>query len=194
MIRKAAALKTPYAPSPSPGTCSICCSCRCGDRYAARNRLVARPQPLVIVSVGDPMPRITLPSASGSLFDSRDPTTSGLARAYWLGAPPTASAAARLADTLAACETLLHRCSGGAGGPGHPSWLLDRAGEVGGVSERSGRLRSSSIRRPHGGAARHRLPMASRLATRLFGEHPRRGAGQAPVLLLGRVVRTCAKR
>src|SRR5215510_271733 len=63
-----------------------------------------RHQSSMSVGVGDWMPRITLPLASGPLFDSWDPTTSGMARVYWVGAPP----AAAFAGQLAACETLLH--------------------------------------------------------------------------------------
>src|SRR4029450_7084827 len=67
---------------------------------------MARLLPPASVSVGDWMPRITLPLTSGRLFDSWDPTTSGHARVYWLGAPP-AAIVAPLARSLAACETLL---------------------------------------------------------------------------------------
>src|SRR5260221_6682277 len=89
---------------------------------------MARPHPRVSVTVGDPMPRITLPSVAGTLFDSADPATSGLARAYWLGDPP----AAQLAETLAACETMLHVVAAAPpDGPRRfPSWLLDLRGEL----------------------------------------------------------------
>jgi predicted 2-oxoglutarate/Fe(II)-dependent dioxygenase YbiX len=85
------------------------------------------------VSVGDPMPRITLPSAAGSLFDSWEPMTAGKARVYWLGPPPPASVAAQLSDKLAAREALLHIVAATA--PlvpnAYSSWLLDQAGELG---------------------------------------------------------------
>ena len=51
---------------------------------------MARSLPSASVSVGDWMPRITLPLTSGRLFDSWDPTTCGHARVYWLGAPSAA--------------------------------------------------------------------------------------------------------
>jgi predicted 2-oxoglutarate/Fe(II)-dependent dioxygenase YbiX len=153
---------------------------------------MARPQPPVSVSVGDPMPRITLPLVSGSLFDSWDPMTSGLARAYWLGAPPTALAAAQLADTLEACETLLHIVAAAPpGGPdGYPSWVLDRAGELARafgatgplviVVDAAGRVAALLPEpTPHGVAA---------LATRLYrASTPAVVQAKAPVLLLERV-------
>ena len=154
---------------------------------------MARPQSPVSVSVGDPMPRITLPSVSGSLFNSWDPTTSGLARAYWLGAPLAASAAAQLADTLAACETLLHVVA--AAPPevpcGYPCWLLDRAGELGRafgatgplaiIVDAAGRVAAVLLApTPDGVAA---------LATQLYmASTPAVVQAKAPVLLLERVV------
>jgi predicted 2-oxoglutarate/Fe(II)-dependent dioxygenase YbiX len=85
------------------------------------------------MTIGDPMPRVTLPLASGNLFDSWDVATSGLARVYWLGPPPAPPAAARLARQLAGLETLLHFV---AGAPPQTadissSWVLDRGGELG---------------------------------------------------------------
>jgi predicted 2-oxoglutarate/Fe(II)-dependent dioxygenase YbiX len=73
------------------------------------------------------MPRITLPLASGGLFDSWDPATAGRARVYWLGVPPPD--AAPLAATLAAWETLLHVVTATAGGIAGDC-ILDRAGEL----------------------------------------------------------------
>jgi predicted 2-oxoglutarate/Fe(II)-dependent dioxygenase YbiX len=153
---------------------------------------MARPQPPVSVSVGDPMPRITLPSASGSLFDSWDPMTWGVARAYWLGAPPAVSAAAQLADTLAACETLLHVVE--AAPPevpdGYPSWLLDRAGELGRAFGATGPL---AIIVDAAGRVAALLPAptpdgVAALATRLYmASTPAVVQAKAPVLLLERV-------
>src|SRR5882724_2198983 len=99
---------------------------------------MARPQPPVSVTVGDPMPRITLPSAAGTLFDSADPATSGLASAYWLGEPPSA----QLAETLAACETMLHVVAAAPpiGLRGFPSCLLDPRGELARAFGATGRL------------------------------------------------------
>jgi predicted 2-oxoglutarate/Fe(II)-dependent dioxygenase YbiX len=83
------------------------------------------------VTVGDWMPRITLPSASGGLFDSSDPMTAGQARVYWLGAPLVDEMA--LASRLEGCETELHVVSQSAPQvpADHPSWVLDHAGELG---------------------------------------------------------------
>jgi predicted 2-oxoglutarate/Fe(II)-dependent dioxygenase YbiX len=94
---------------------------------------MARPHVQTTVSIGDPMPRITLPLVPGGLFDSWDQITSGCARVYWLGMPPSVSVAARLAEILAGCETLLHIVT--AAPPqvveASPSWLVDPAGELG---------------------------------------------------------------
>src|SRR5215475_7024132 len=94
---------------------------------------MARPQVQTTVSIGDPMPRITLPLVPSGLFDSWDQVTSGCARVYWLGMPPSVSVAARLAEILAGRETLLHIVT-----PAPPqvveaslSWLVDPAGELG---------------------------------------------------------------
>lgn len=93
---------------------------------------MARSLPPASVSVGDWMPRITLPLTSGRLFDSWDPSTSGHARVYWLGAP-SAAVVRPLADALAACETLLHvvLASPPDASREYPSCLLDRLNELG---------------------------------------------------------------
>ncbi|CAN5911909.1 hypothetical protein BH11PSE3_BH11PSE3_44870 [soil metagenome] len=82
------------------------------------------------IGVGDWMPRITLPLASGTLFDSADPATAGFARVYWVGTP---TETARLADALMACETLLHTVVAKpfTGPDSPPSCLVDRMGELG---------------------------------------------------------------
>lgn len=79
------------------------------------------------------MPRITLPSVVGGLFDSWDPTTSGMARVYWLGTSLPALDAGSLVDKLAGCETLVHvvAATSPESPDAHASWLLDRAGELG---------------------------------------------------------------
>ena len=93
---------------------------------------MARPQPSVAVTIGDPMPRITLPLASGGLFDSWNPTTAGMARVYWLGDAPTLAVAEQLSKDLATCETLLHIVAPASpeGADDYPSWLLDRGSEL----------------------------------------------------------------
>jgi len=162
------------------------------DQSAAGNPPMARPQSAAGVTVGDPMPRITLPLASGSLFDSWDPMTSGLARAYWLGAPPAAPAAAQLTETLAACETLLHIVATAPPAvPGdYPSWLLDRAGELGRAFGATGPL---VIIVDTAGRVAAVLPAptldgVAALATRLYvASTPAVVQAKAPVLLLERV-------
>jgi hypothetical protein len=71
------------------------------------------------------MPRVTLPRASGALFDSWDPATSGVTRVYWLGAP--GALPGRLATALEACEAVLNVVSPTP--TGDPSCLIDRSGE-----------------------------------------------------------------
>jgi len=154
---------------------------------------MARPQPLVSVSVGDPMPRITLPLASGRLFDSWDPVICGLAMAFWLGAPPEATVAAQLADTLGACETLLYLVAAALPeiAAGTPSWLLDRANELGQAFGANGPL---AILVDAAGRVAALLPAPTpddiaALATQLYrATTPDVVKAQAPVLLLERVV------
>jgi predicted 2-oxoglutarate/Fe(II)-dependent dioxygenase YbiX len=59
------------------------------------------------LGIGDPMPRITLPLASGALFDSWDAAVSGFARIYWVGAPPDERQIAAMVARLARCEATL---------------------------------------------------------------------------------------
>lgn len=59
------------------------------------------------LGIGDPMPRITLPLASGALFDSWDAAVSGYTRVYWLGAPPGEQQARLMASRLSECEARL---------------------------------------------------------------------------------------
>jgi predicted 2-oxoglutarate/Fe(II)-dependent dioxygenase YbiX len=118
--------------------------------------------------------------------------TWGVARAYWLGAPPTASATAQLADTLAACETLLHVVE--AAPPevsdGYSSWLLDRAGELGRAFGATGPL---AIIVDAAGRVAALLPAptpdgVAALATQLYmASTPAVVHAKAPVLLLERV-------
>ena len=150
------------------------------------------PQSAVSLGVGDPMPRITLPLASGGLFDSWDPATAGQARAYWLGAPP-AAVVTRLGETLESFEALLHVVA--AAPPavpcGGPSWVLDRAGELGRafgatgplalIVDAAGRVAALLAEpTPEGVAA---------LARQLYvASTPAVVQAKAPVLLLERVV------
>ena len=145
------------------------------------------------LTVGDPIPRITLPSASGSLFDSADPATAGLARLYWIGALPDPVAAERLAASLGGCETLLHFVL--ATPPpvqeGYASWLLDQAGELGAAFGASGPL--AILVDPAGrvaGVLADPAPDAvAALAAQLYESTSEQVVrAKAPVLLLERVV------
>ncbi len=155
--------------------------------------MTARPQSPADVSIGDPMPRITLPLASGGLFDSWDPMTWGLAIVYWLGAPAEASVMAQLADTLSACETLLYFVAAALPESlgGYPSWLLDRANELGRAFGSNGPL--GIVVDPAGRVAAL-LPTPTPdgvavLATRLYAAStPAVVRAKAPVLMLDRVV------
>jgi predicted 2-oxoglutarate/Fe(II)-dependent dioxygenase YbiX len=145
------------------------------------------------LTVGDPMPRILLPEATGTLFDSWHQTAAGMARAYWLGPPPTASAEAQLASTLAACETELRVVA--AAPPevpdNHPSWLLDPAGKLGRTVGATGPL---AIVVDALGRLAALLPAPTPdgiavVATRLYmASAPVVVQAQAPVLLLERLV------
>ena len=145
------------------------------------------------VSVGDPMPRITLPLVSGDLFDSWAPVTLGLAMVYWLGAPPEASVVAQLSDKLAACETLLYFVAASLPEAlgGCSSWLLDRANELGRAFGTNGPL---GIVVDAGGRVAALLPTptsdgVASLAAWLHAEStPAVVRARAPVLLLDRVI------
>lgn len=144
------------------------------------------------VSVGDWMPRITLPLTSGGLFDSWDPVTSGHARVYWLGAP-SAAVVASLAQSLAACETLLHVVAGASrdASGDYPSCLVDRLGEFGRAFASTGPL--AIIVDPAGRVA-DVLPqpttdaIAARVTQLYAASRPTVVQAKAPVLLLERVV------
>jgi predicted 2-oxoglutarate/Fe(II)-dependent dioxygenase YbiX len=153
---------------------------------------MAKVLPPASVSVGDWMPRITLPLTSGRLFDSWDPTTSGHARVYGLGAPSAAVVAA-LARSLAACETLLHVVTGT---PPHSSndyssCLLDRLGELDRAFASNGPLAiivdaagrvAKVMAQPTPDAVKARV-------TQLYtASQPAVVQAKAPVLLLERVV------
>jgi predicted 2-oxoglutarate/Fe(II)-dependent dioxygenase YbiX len=153
-----------------------------------------RHQPPVNVTIGDPMPRIMLPSASGPLFDSWDPMTAGLARVYWLGATPAAAEMDKLVDTLTTHETLLHFVAPTkppALPPGHPSWILDRAGEL---SQAFGTTGALAIVVDAAGRVAGLLPSPTSegviaMAAQLYmASAPVVVQAKAPVLLLDRVV------
>lgn len=83
------------------------------------------------IGIGDPMPRITLPLASGLLFDSWDAAVSGVTRIYWLGSLPCTQSTT-MAARLAQCEATLwivapRPLEGLAAGT---SCIVDRAGEL----------------------------------------------------------------
>ena len=138
------------------------------------------------------MPRITLPSASGSVFDSWDQLTSGMARVYWLGAPPDGATAVQLSEDLAASETLLHvvLTSPSSVSLDYPSWLLDQAGELGRAFAVTGPL---VVLVDPGGRVAAVLPapspaaIAARAAELYAASAPVLVQAKAPVLLLERV-------
>ena len=144
------------------------------------------------VNVGDWMPRVTLPMSSGSLFDSWDPETAGLARVYWLGllGPP---ADTQLAAQLAACETLLHIVvtAPPANARVAPSCLLDRLGELG---RAFGTAASLAVMVDAAGRVAALLPAptpeaVAALATGLYRTStPVVVQAKAPVLMLDRVI------
>jgi 2OG-Fe(II) oxygenase superfamily len=153
---------------------------------------MAKPLPSASVSVGDWMPRITLPLTSGRLFDSWDPTTSGHARVYWLGAP-SAAVVAPLARSLAACETLLHVVAGTQpdSSNDYPSCLIDRRGELSRAFASTGSLAvivdaagrvADVLRQPTADA------VAVRVTQLYAASQPAVVQAKAPVLLLERVV------
>ncbi|MGE0574581.1 2OG-Fe(II) oxygenase [Reyranella sp.] len=137
------------------------------------------------------MPHITLPSGCGGLFDSWDQLTSGMARAYWLGPPPSVATAIRLSGELAAWETLLHVVLvSAADTSGYPSWLLDQAGELGRAFGATGSL---VVLVDPGGRVAALLPapsadaIAARAAQLYASSAPALVQAKAPVLLLERV-------
>ena len=153
---------------------------------------MARLLPPASVSVGDWMPRITLPLTSGRLFDSWDPTTSGHARVYWLGAP-SAAVVTPLGRSLAVCETLLHVVTGTPpdSSNDYSSCLLDRLGELGRAFASNGPL---AIIVDAAGRVAEVLPQPTSAAvtarvTQLYtASQPAVVQAKAPVLLLERVV------
>lgn len=153
---------------------------------------MAKSLPSTSVNVGDWMPRITLPLSSGRLFDSWDPTMSGRARVYWLGAP-CAAIVGPLVDSLAACETLLHVVAGGPPDPSNdcPCCLLDRVGELARAFASNGPL---AIIVDAGGRVAEVLPqptaevVAARVMQLYAASQPAVVQAKAPVLLLERVI------
>lgn len=137
------------------------------------------------------MPRITLPLASGGLFDSWHPEASGKARVYWLGAPSMA-AATFLVDSLAAYEALLHVVTRAppSAPDDYPCCLVDRFGELG----RAFALPESlAIIIDAAGRVAEVLPLptAEAIAARVMqlyaASRPTIVRAKAPVLLLERV-------
>lgn len=154
---------------------------------------MARSQPSVAVTIGDPMPRITLPLASGGLFDSWDPTTAGMARVYWLGDAPTPAVAEQLSKDLVTCETLLHIVAPvpPEAADGYPSWLLDRGSELKRAFGTSGpfAILVDSAGRVAAVPASPTPDSVMAMAGRLFmASTPTIVQAKAPVLLLERVV------
>jgi 2OG-Fe(II) oxygenase superfamily len=153
---------------------------------------MAKSLPSTSVNVGDWMPRITLPQTTGCLFDSWDPIMSGRARVYWLGAP-SAAIVAQLADSLAACETLLHVVAEGPQDSpnAYPCCLLDRIGELARAFASNGPL---AVIVDAGGRVAEVLSqptpevVAARVTQLYATSRPALVQAKAPVLLLDRVI------
>ena len=153
----------------------------------------SRPQVPVSVSIGDPMPRITLPLASGGLFDSWHPMMWGLAIVYWLGAPPEGSVVVQLADALSACETLLYLVASALPEVvgGYPASVIDRARELSRAFGANGPL---AVVVDASGRVGALLPAptpagVAALATCFYtASTPAVAQARAPVLLLERVI------
>lgn len=153
---------------------------------------MVKPLPSASVSVGDWMPRITLPLTSGRLFDSWDPSTSGHARVYWLGAP-SAAVVTPLIHSLSACEALLHVVTGTPPtvADDYPSCLLDPLGELGRAFASNGPL--AVIVDAAGRVADVLLQptpdaIAAQVRQLYTASQPAVVQAKAPVLLLDRVV------
>lgn len=139
------------------------------------------------------MPRIVLPEAAGTMFDSWDQTVSGRVHVYWFKGSLEAPVAERLAAALAAVEAELHvvvSAAASASGTG-VSWLVDQSndlaravgmsGPCAAVIDAAGRL-AALMSEPTPDAI-------VALATRLFdASTPATVQAQAPVLLLDKVV------
>jgi len=153
---------------------------------------VAKPSAPAAIRVGDPMPRIALPQATGGVFDSWDPRSAGYARAYWVGAPPATVLSPPYVEQLAASEMLLHVVTTAA--PAHSlpvSWLIDARNDLARAfagSEPLVILADSAGRVAHI-LAEPTAEQLAELAERLFRATPTAVIqSQAPVLLLERVV------
>jgi predicted 2-oxoglutarate/Fe(II)-dependent dioxygenase YbiX len=111
---------------------------------------------------------------------------------YWVGAP-TAAGVTQLADSLAACETLLHVVTGTPpdSSNDHPPCLLDRLDELGRAFASNGPL---AIIVDAAGRVAEVLPqptldaVAARVMQLYTASQPAVVQAQAPVLLLERVV------
>lgn len=145
--------------------------------------------PFPRLSIGDPMPRVTLPMAAGGIFDSWDQSNAGRIQIYWLG-EGASGADETLASTLAACEAELHvvaRTPQSGGG----ACLIDKAGDFGRALGVDGQ---AAVVVDAGGrlAAIVQRPDPRSIATHMQALHAATDAqvvtAQAPVLLVDRVV------
>ncbi|WP_296325870.1 2OG-Fe(II) oxygenase [Reyranella sp.] len=139
------------------------------------------------------MPRITLPLASGALFDSWDAVVSGFTRIYWLGALPDGERVATMMARLPRCEASL--CvvapqpldSLNADAP----CILDRGGEL---ARAFGARGTFAIVVDAAGRVAALLPSpvpddVVALAEQLYGEtEPVVVRNTAPIMLLNRVL------
>jgi predicted 2-oxoglutarate/Fe(II)-dependent dioxygenase YbiX len=134
------------------------------------------------------MPRITIPRASGVMFDSFDPALAGVARVYLVG-PPSFDLSSL--NQLERWESVLHLVLEEEGSQGGHDAILDRAGEV---AQAFATTPPFAIVVDAGGRISAVLPSPGvesilREVSRLYrSSNPLVVHAQAPVLLLERVL------
>jgi predicted 2-oxoglutarate/Fe(II)-dependent dioxygenase YbiX len=136
------------------------------------------------------MPRITLPLASGGLFDSWDQANAGRVQVYWLGDGRAGGGMDAIAPTLATCDADL-RVVTRAPQPGDTGCLLDRAGDfcramsadgpTAVIVDAAGQL-AAIVRHPDAGS------VAAMVQALHSATEPQVVQAQAPVLLVDRAV------
>jgi Uncharacterized iron-regulated protein len=154
---------------------------------------VVRAQRAPELSVGDPMPRITLPLSSGTLFDSWDAARSGFMRVYWTGVLPVGACTATQLARLTDCEATLYVVASRPvdGFDADIPCIVDRNGEFGHAFGASGPL---AIVVDAGDRVAAVLPVPSLEDVAAFVEHlhaatePVVMRAAAPVLLLSRIL------
>jgi predicted 2-oxoglutarate/Fe(II)-dependent dioxygenase YbiX len=144
------------------------------------------------LTVGDPMPRIVLPLAAGSVFDSWDQANAGRIQVFWLNVESARAATQALSGPLAACEADLRVVAPAPPPPADacPTWLVDKPGDLGravGASDAAIVIDASGVL-----AAVVRGPTPDAvvaIVARLHGaSEPGIVRGHAPVLLIDRAI------